>query len=365
MDLNSQAYDLLRGSVSRFNAWKAEWKSLHGDEPVELEGAALSGTRLAGADLSHAILKEADLSGADLSGANLDGAVLYRSKAGGACLARCRLADAYLSDAFLEGADLSQVRAANTNFAHARLKGARFDHARLIDACFDDADLSGASFVGSLLVRISLSDDVLATSDFREAVIEKGPRTPTIPSVDFRWISDDASMFAIGQWTPRPEQTDDEVPQFVRNLRRFNRKDPEVMKVFAKLITGLVKSHHRLSACECITVVPSSKVDTVDYPTGILAQEVAKVAGIRDGSGWLIRHKNVLPSMLLSFASESKHLDSVKVAHPDLVSGRTVLLLDDFLDSGCSFRACRHLLLAAGAKKVFCLGLARRLPRED
>ena len=351
--------------MSRFNAWKAEWKSLHGETSVELEGASLAGVRLAGADLSHVILTQADLSGADLSGANLEGAVLYHAKAPGACFARCRLSEAYFSDAVLEQADLSQVRAVKTSFKHARLQGARFDHARLIDASFEDADVTGASFVGALLVRIDLPEAVMGTLDLKEAVIEKGPRTPTIPSVDFRYISDDAGIFAIGQWTPRPEQTDDEVPQFVRNLRRFNRMDPEVMKVFAKLITGLVKSHHRLCACDCIVVVPSSKVDTTEYPTGVLAQEVARVAGIRDGSGWLIRHKNVLPSGLLSFANESKHLDSVKVAHPDVVAGRTVLLLDDFLDSGCSFRACRHLLLAAGARKVFCLGLARRIPRED
>ena len=355
--MDERAYELLRTSVKRFNEWKANQPTA-----VELVEAPLAGLSLAKADLSQVNMKGADLSGADLSGANLTGAVMYRVKAAGALLLRCRLDEVYAAESDFTAADLSQARATSANFSRALLQRARLDHARLLDVRFDEADLSEASLVGALLVRTAIpSNDV----NMRDAVIENGSRTPRLPSVDFQWIAEDAMTFAIGQWTPRPELPDEKVSTFVRNLRKMARGDDETIKGFGKLIAGLVRSHHRLSVCDSIVCVPSSNAEKTDDPVKAVVSEASRITGLRDGTNWLIRHKSAMPSGLLSlFSDEGKHLDTIRVAHPEVVEGRTVLLFDDFLDTGCSFRACRHLLLAAGAKQVFCVALARRLPRE-
>lgn len=356
---DTQALELLLRSVKRFN----EWKSVR-PGAVVLDGACLADRKLTGVDLSGASLKDAVLSGADLSGGNLRGAVLYRATAVGAVLARARMDDAYAADACLENADLSQIRANLTNFSRANLRSARFDHARLLQVNFTDADLSGARMVGALLVGTQLPDG--ASVDLKDAVIEEGRRLPQLPTVDFRWISEDGLMFTIGHWIPRPELSDDEVPAFVKNLRKFNRGDQDVINGYGKLIAKISRIHHLLACCDCACAVPASKVENTETPVTALVHEVARLARIRDGASWLVRHKSVLPAGFLGVGgNEGRHLDSVRVAHSDLVDGRTVLLLDDFIDTGSTMRACRHLLHACGAKRVLCLALALRLHGDD
>ena len=48
-----------------------------------------------------------------------------------------------------------------------------------------------------------------------------------------------------------------------------------------------------------------------------------------------------------------------KVVHPRLVAGQDILLIDDVFTTGATVSACSEILLAAGAKSVFVLTLAR------
>lgn len=48
-----------------------------------------------------------------------------------------------------------------------------------------------------------------------------------------------------------------------------------------------------------------------------------------------------------------------KVTHPRLVSGESILLIDDVFTTGATVSACAEVLIAAGAKSVFVLTLAR------
>ncbi len=53
------------------------------------------------------------------------------------------------------------------------------------------------------------------------------------------------------------------------------------------------------------------------------------------------------------------HLGSISVVKAHLIRGRQVLLLDDIVTTGNSFRACRMLLEQNGATLVKCLALAQ------
>ncbi len=48
-----------------------------------------------------------------------------------------------------------------------------------------------------------------------------------------------------------------------------------------------------------------------------------------------------------------------KVSHPRLVAGEDILLVDDVFTTGATVSACAEVLMAAGAKSVFVLTLAR------
>jgi Pentapeptide repeats (8 copies) len=357
--LDQRAYDLLTTSVKRFNEYKANQPS-----PPELPGAQLAHMRLAKADLSGVNLKGADLSGADLTGANLQSAVLYRANLTGASLARGRLDQCYAAEACFDDTDCSQLRASEANFSRSSFARARLDHARLLDVSFEGAHLPEVSLVGALLVRTPLPEADAPSINLREAVIETGHDTPFVPSVDFSYIDADTVTFAVGQAQPRLGVDDSKVSPIVRNLRKLREHDMDTIRSFAKLIAGLLKHHHRLGRCDAVACVPPSNPEKMGHnPSRSLCEEVARLAGKHDGSAFLLRHKAVISSGILSlFSDEGKHLDSIKVAHPDLVSGRTILLVDDYMDTGCTFRAARALLLASGARQVYCLAVARRLP---
>jgi predicted amidophosphoribosyltransferase len=48
-----------------------------------------------------------------------------------------------------------------------------------------------------------------------------------------------------------------------------------------------------------------------------------------------------------------------EVVHPRLVAGENILLVDDVFTTGATVSACAEVLLAAGAKSIYVLTLAR------
>ncbi|MBQ4084839.1 MAG: ComF family protein, partial [Alphaproteobacteria bacterium] len=47
------------------------------------------------------------------------------------------------------------------------------------------------------------------------------------------------------------------------------------------------------------------------------------------------------------------------VSEPEKIKGKNILLIDDVLTTGATLSSCAHALKKAGAKKVYCLTLAR------
>ena len=53
--------------------------------------------------------------------------------------------------------------------------------------------------------------------------------------------------------------------------------------------------------------------------------------------------------------------DTFAVAKPELVRGRTLLVIDDVMTTGATLSECARELKAAGASRVWCLTLARSI----
>ncbi|QQO16086.1 hypothetical protein JJB99_08010 [Bradyrhizobium diazoefficiens] len=108
-----------------------------------------------------------------------------------------------------------------------------------------------------------------------------------------------------------------------------------------------------------LTTVPSH--DPQKKINGIreLAQRICIDDPRIDATEVLVRKKPVEKLAHGGDRSRRNHLKSIAVESPQLIRGRRVLLLDDVVSTGNSLRACRDLLLSAGARSVYCAALGK------
>lgn len=110
-----------------------------------------------------------------------------------------------------------------------------------------------------------------------------------------------------------------------------------------------------------VAVVPAHDPFLTDPPTRLLARQVAAAEGRNrvDASGCLVRHTKIRRIVWGGSSYRSLHRQTIAVQNAELLLGRNVLLLDDVARSGASLRACRELLLEAGATHVQAVALGR------
>lgn len=109
-----------------------------------------------------------------------------------------------------------------------------------------------------------------------------------------------------------------------------------------------------------IACVPSHcKSQINDNALALLIQDVANSSSYIDGSQLLLRNREITPQKKLQFADrcQETHLNSV-IVNGD-VRGKKIILIEDITTSGSTLKACKKLLLDAGADSVICFAFAK------
>ena len=94
--------------------------------------------------------------------------------------------------------------------------------------------------------------------------------------------------------------------------------------------------------------------------SGLVAQELSRRWGLAVDCRSLVRAKRTRPLKGMNHTQRRKAVaGAFKVARPNEIRGRTVVLIDDVLTSGSTAEACARVLRRAGASRVELLCWAR------
>jgi competence protein ComFC len=96
----------------------------------------------------------------------------------------------------------------------------------------------------------------------------------------------------------------------------------------------------------------------------LVAFPLALAAGWPYLPGALTRTRETLSQVGLTAGERQVNVNEAFRAHPRLVHGKTLLLVDDVATTGATLSSCAQSLLAAGAQQVFALSIARALPHH-
>jgi predicted amidophosphoribosyltransferase len=67
----------------------------------------------------------------------------------------------------------------------------------------------------------------------------------------------------------------------------------------------------------------------------------------------------------LSVSQRRENVHEVYEANPEIVKRKSVLIMDDVATTGSTISSCTEALLAAGARDVFAVTIARALSHHD
>ncbi len=97
---------------------------------------------------------------------------------------------------------------------------------------------------------------------------------------------------------------------------------------------------------------------------GLLAKPLAAMQGWQYSPKGLVRVRETRSQVGLSPMERKENISGAFRADRALVSGRTILLMDDVVTTGATLAACSEALVEAGAQIVHALTLARALPHH-
>jgi ComF family protein len=134
---------------------------------------------------------------------------------------------------------------------------------------------------------------------------------------------------------------------------------------FADWMTATAKARYDVTQIDVVCSMPISlktRINRGYNQSEYLAARVARNIDRRFDGGILKRVGNPKRQSTLGADERMENVaDTIKLVKPEMVRGRTVLVVDDIMTTGASLSECARVLKEAGAWRVWTLCLARAI----
>ena len=147
-----------------------------------------------------------------------------------------------------------------------------------------------------------------------------------------------------------------------RGIHRMKfRNVPSSCRYFGKLMACVVRSEYldadiRIDCVIGVPMHPEEQRKRGYNQANLLAETVASELELPYLNRVLVKYRRNQKQHMLSLVERRKNIKDVfRVARPEAVAGKTVLLCDDVTTSGSTINECTLMLLNAGAKEVYCV----------
>ena len=182
-----------------------------------------------------------------------------------------------------------------------------------------------------------------------------------------RCCREEAPMYPIGKRTPQFLDSfaavwyyEDSVRQSLLRFKFYGAR--HYGAVYGRLVAmKVLESEEEFDVLTWIPVSPLRKLRRGYDQVELIAKAAGRELGMAPVSVLKkIRHNRPQSGISDAAMRRANVLGAYRVVHPELVSGKRVLLLDDILTTGSTASEAARMLKTAGAKEVHCAAVAAR-----
>ena len=188
--------------------------------------------------------------------------------------------------------------------------------------------------------------------DEKEKKIEERKRT--FPLID-EYLKFDNGVYYVYYYVPKNKIINEEQRKFHNKILNIKNNLEFALREGFPLFKNKLRKNIEFVIC----VIPSSK--TTKENTLIAVAKKLSGDNIIDGTGCLKRKYDVEARHKGANRDFYEEKETIKICNKQLLKDQVVLLIDDITTTGTSMEASKSLLEDAGAKKVYCLAVAKTM----